>query len=958
MRWHPRPYLVLCLAFALTLSVSPRSSGQTVIHVPAGGNLQQAIDQAQPGDTITLEAGSSYSGQFRLRQKTGNSFITITTAGSDVIPPPDIRITPDDAVAVAKIISPDDGPAIVTDDGAHHYRLVGLEVTVPDGIYSLELISLGSATATNPAQLASDIELDRLYIHPDANRGGKRGVTLNSAATVVKNCWISDFKSTWQDTQAIIGWNGPGPFTITNNYLEASGQTLAFGAATPKIDGLIASDIAIARNYIRKPPAWKSAGYSVRNMLDLKVARRVLVEGNVFENNWTGGDPQGFPIAFTVRTQRGAIPWAVVEDITFVKNIVRNTPAGVTILGKDYNAGGIGVARRILVKDNLFYGVDHGQWGADGRLFQIAAGPEDVTIDHNTALQLSTGKYLISFDGDPATRFTFKNNIGQHGALGVAGTGQGTGIPTLNSFAPGYLFQSNALIGGNPSDYPGGNHFPADLAAVGFTDAANDDYLLQANSPYRNSGTDGKDLGADFGALLAATEGVTDTQSQSPQTPSGASVSPASGQGSPQTFRVVFSDGNGFSDIGWTYVLVNDAIAQTGGCYVQFRPTLNSLWLRADNGASWLGPVTLGSGNNLSNSQCTVNAGGSSASRLGTDVTLDLRLTFAPGFMGQRNVYLFAADFSGRVSGWQLRGSWTPFAHLPPAVASVMPSSGAAATQTFRALYSDPNGGDDVAWAYVLFHTSVVQTDACYIRYSQALNQLWLRNDAGTLWLGPVSIGSSAPLANGQCSINAQISSAQASGASLTLDLAFTLEPEFKGKKNVYGLAADRIGNASAWTKVGTWDVPGRPPTVNSLTPSGYGSANAFQFVFMDPDGASDLKATYVVLNKELSGASACYIYFKPGPNEIYLRNDAGTAWIGPAVVGDPSTLRNKQCTLDASVSSTSTSGTSRVLNIGIVFGIGFGGQKKIYLLAIDQSNASSDWQQRGTWLVPGPASN
>jgi hypothetical protein len=86
---------------------------------------------------------------------------------------------------------------------------------------------------------------------------------------------------------------------------------------------------------------------------------------------------------------------------------------------------------------------------------------------------------------------------------------------TLAACFNGYGFNHNALIGtsGNypTSTWPTGNFFPASTAAVQFVNYNNGnggDYRLQASSPYKNAGSDGKDLGADINAIQSAISGV------------------------------------------------------------------------------------------------------------------------------------------------------------------------------------------------------------------------------------------------------------------------------------------------------------------------------------------------------------------------------------------------------------------------------------------------------------------
>src|SRR5262249_15966685 len=72
-------------------------------------------------------------------------------------------------------------------------------------------------------------------------------------------------------------------------------------------------------------------------------------------------------------------------------------------------------------------------------------------------------------------------------------------------------------------DYPPDNFFPPSFDQVGFTNLAGGNYRLASASPYKNAGTDGKDIGCDIDALIAAqssTPTPTPTLTPTPQTTS------------------------------------------------------------------------------------------------------------------------------------------------------------------------------------------------------------------------------------------------------------------------------------------------------------------------------------------------------------------------------------------------------------------------------------------------------
>jgi hypothetical protein len=221
------------------------SSGKTTV-VPSGGKLQAVIDAASPGDTILLEAGATFVGPITLKVKPGNGCITIRTSAPDsALPSSGERISPAYTNVMAKIVSPGlNQHAIKTEYGAHHYRLLGLEVTKQNNdAFVSQLIELGDGLMTELSQVPHHIELDRMYVHGLPTSALKFCILLNSASSTVKNSYIADCKERGFDSQAIGGWTGPGPFRIINNYLEGAGENVMFGGADPRIPDLVPSDI-------------------------------------------------------------------------------------------------------------------------------------------------------------------------------------------------------------------------------------------------------------------------------------------------------------------------------------------------------------------------------------------------------------------------------------------------------------------------------------------------------------------------------------------------------------------------------------------------------------------------------------------------------------------------------------------------------------------------------------------
>jgi len=149
--------------------------------------------------------------------------------------------------------------------------------------------------------------------------------------------------------------------------------------------------------------------------------------------------------------------------------------------------------------------------------------------------------------------------------------------------------------------------------------------------------------------------------------------------------------------------------------------------------------------------------------------------------------------------------------------------------------------------------------------------------------------------------------------------------------------------------------IPGgpHPPVAHSVSVSSVGgSASRFQFEIWDPNGHEDVTLGLVVINQELSPSDSCYLFYDRPGGLVWLANDTGDGWLGPATLGSSARLQNGQCMVDAAHSSGSGVGETAVLQVSISFPAG-AGFKNIYLHARDAESLETGWQQVGEWTAP-----
>ncbi len=162
---------------------APSGAGSR-IEVPAGGDLQGALDRAHPNDEIVLEAGAIFRGPFTLPRKSGNGWITVRGSSPDeAIPGPGTRMAPSYA-GTLPILESSEGSVLTAARGAHHFRIVGLEIRPRPGTRVVNLVTLGANEDSLDA-LPDYITIERCYLHGDPVKGTRRGVALNSRHTTI-----------------------------------------------------------------------------------------------------------------------------------------------------------------------------------------------------------------------------------------------------------------------------------------------------------------------------------------------------------------------------------------------------------------------------------------------------------------------------------------------------------------------------------------------------------------------------------------------------------------------------------------------------------------------------------------------------------------------------------------------------------------------------------------------------
>ena len=245
------------------MASTPTPGAKTV--VPAGANLQLALNNAHCGDTLLLQAGATFTGIYNLPAKACDDqhWIVIRTSAPDsALPAEGKRISPCYAgVAslpgrpssscaapknvMAKLVASTAGPVTLV-GGANHYRLgPGLEITRP--------LNSTMYVAWSPRADRQSNVIDRDWIHGVPQYDTVRGVMLSGITyAAVVDSYINDFHCAAQSADVKMRKRLP---VVPAASLKVFGRfTTTFWKARPKIYCLGVSALIRSPRLISRSP--------------------------------------------------------------------------------------------------------------------------------------------------------------------------------------------------------------------------------------------------------------------------------------------------------------------------------------------------------------------------------------------------------------------------------------------------------------------------------------------------------------------------------------------------------------------------------------------------------------------------------------------------------------------------------------------------------------------------------
>ena len=428
-----------------------------------------------------------------------------------------------------------------------------------------------------------------------------------------------------------------------------------------------------------------------------------------------------------------------------------------------------------------------------------------------------------------------------------------------------------------------------------------------------------------------------------------------------------YSIADGAAALSNCYLLLNTSFSEAQGMELRYDATTNLLYVRNDAGNSWGNGHAPGSGWTMRNARFILYTSGSSISRSGDSLTIKWNVVFRPAACGMVcSAWLQSASRYGPLAPWEQKGSVaispTPTS-LEPVNVSLTPHSGNLPVATkiqFTTMYSDPDGYADLAGGHLLLSADGLLPNSLYLKYDFVTGKMYLKNDASTSWSGGYLSGAPNTISNKFCTLYCAETTMTASGNTISVTWTVMIKSA-KAKLNVgaWMLTWDRGGLYDDWQDMGDFYIlpvgGNQPPSIVSLSPNS-GSIIAGDETILTSaysDSNSNITNSYLLLNTDLSEAGAADFRYDATMNRLYVRNDAGTSWLGGKSPGSNSVIENTLCRLNCAHTTVSVNGTTTTIGWAVTLKpVASGSDYTAWMQVLDAAGDLVPWRSMGAFGV------
>lgn len=388
----------------------------------------------------------------------------------------------------------------------HHIRLIGVKVILR-GSFSSDVLSgigtLSGGFGAHKDTLPHHIGFDRCTgTFEDAMKGVQDFIRFDMDDSFVAGCNFYNLYGAGNDGSNALRSYSAHRLLVKNNYFECMGGSYFTGDNNFRE----VEDVTYENNHQIRPTAWDDGLHGVtKASYETKVGLRLSVINNIFENQFTASSDAGFAVV-SIKAEGTGGP-KKCSHLTIRGTKINNAIAGMFVSSAGSSTDGdVGPNSDVLIEDSLVVNTNFS-------LRLISATPagvlERIQVLNNTFINSTAySVWMANIDSGntPSHYLLYRDNI--H-ANGVWPNGGGEGSQAFNwAFNSTYSATYNLFVGravgaydNDASPAPLGtlddNIFPANIAAVGFTDSGAGDYSISEASAYKNSSSTGGKPGYD-----------------------------------------------------------------------------------------------------------------------------------------------------------------------------------------------------------------------------------------------------------------------------------------------------------------------------------------------------------------------------------------------------------------------------------------------------------------------------